>query len=329
MPKLNEVSGESQEYLGISSLSWLNDAVGGGFVRGGRYLLAGEPGIGKSTLALQILGDTAKNGMKVLYVSTEQGLGDVKRALLRIHGDGTGNLPPGVTENFHIEEDVNDIDGLPDFFTRHILTPGKEYNGTQVIVLDSVQGRGLSAAATQKYKALYKFAEQAKANELVTLLIGHVTKKGQIAGPKDLEHNVDCVLYIRRAFRLRPFFVPKNRFGPSIIDPIVLIMDAKGRLTKSPLTAAKSSAVYGYGGMGDELAEGQASVSLPKYGFRPELNAPFLPGKKIKQLLAVLSTMRDVDIGDLSYEINCYIPRLWIPGHGDGDSEMIVMGVPK
>ncbi len=309
MPRLTEISGESKEYLGISSLSWLNEAVGGGFVRGGIYLLAGEPGIGKSTLALQILGDAAKNGMKVLYVSTEQGLGDVKRVLQRIHGDSRGNLPSGITDNFYMEEDVNDIDNLPDFFTRKVLTAGKEYNGTQVIVLDSVQGRGLSAAATKKYKALYKFAEEAKASGLVTLLIGHVTKKGQIAGPKDLEHNVDCVLYIRRAFRLRPFFVPKNRFGPSIVDPIVLIMNSKGQLEKSPLTAAKSSAVHGYGGMGEGLAEGQASVSLPKYGFRPELNAPFLPGKKIKQLLAVLSTMRDVDIGDLSYEINCYIPK--------------------
>jgi hypothetical protein len=76
------------------------------------------------------------------------------------------------------------------------------------------------------------------------------------------------VLYVRRAFRLRPLFVPKNRFGPAIIDPIVLVMDDRGRLTKSPLSAAKSIAVYGYAGMGDDLAEGQASVSLPKYGSR-------------------------------------------------------------
>jgi DNA repair protein RadA/Sms len=208
-----------------------------------------------------------------------------------------------------MDDSVDDIDTLPKFLARRVLTDGQDYHNTQVLVVDSVQGRGLSAAATQKYRALYEFGENAKAQGLITLLIGHVTKKGQIAGPKDLEHNVDCVIYLRRAFRLRPLFVPKNRFGPAVIDPIVLLMDERGRLIKSPLSAAKSTAVYGYGGMGDELAEGQASVSLPKYGSRPELNAPFLPSKKIKQLLTVLSTLKDVDLADLSYEINCYLPR--------------------
>ena len=172
-----------------------------------------------------------------------------------------------------------------------------------------MQGRGLSATAAKKYRALYEFAENAKAQRLISILIGHVTKKGQIAGPKDLEHNVDCIIYLRRAFRLRPLFIPKNRFGPAVVDPIVLTMDDKGRLHKSPHTAARSSAVLGYAGIGEELAEGQAAVSLPKYGSRPELNAPFLPSKKVRQLLTILSTLKDVDIADLSYEINCYIPR--------------------
>jgi len=309
MPRPDDIQGKGQEYLPIASLPWLVEAIGEGFVRGGVYLLAGEPGIGKTTLALQILGDFALRSMKVLYVTTEQGLADIKRALQRIHAAKDGRLPRGISENFFMDDGVDDIDALPKFLARRVLTDGQDYHGTEVVVVDSVQGRGLSAAATQKYRALYEFAENAKAQGLVTLLVGHVTKKGQIAGPKDLEHNVDCVLYIRRAFRLRPLFVPKNRFGPAIIDPIVLVVDDKGRLAKSPLSAAKSTTVYGYAGIGEDLAEGQASVSLPKYGSRPELNAPFLPGKKIKQLLAVLSTLKDVDLADLSYEINCYVPR--------------------
>jgi DNA repair protein RadA/Sms len=309
MPRPDEIAGKSQEYLTVPSLPWLNEAIGEGFVRGGVYLLAGEPGIGKTTLALQILADIAQRGMKVLYVTTEQGLPDIKRALERVLGARGGHLPTRLAENFYMDDSVDDIDSLPKFLARRVLTDGQEYHGAQLMVVDSVQGRGLSAAATQKYRALYEFAENAKAQGLVSLLIGHVTKKGQIAGPKDLEHNVDCVLYVRRAFRLRPLFVPKNRFGPAIIDPIVLVMDSYGRLTKSPLSAAKSSAVYGYAGIGEDLAEGQASVSLPKYGSRPELNAPFLRSKKIKQILAVLSTLKDVDLADLSYEINCYVPR--------------------
>ena len=144
---------------------------------------------------------------------------------------------------------------------------------------------------------------------LICFLVGHITKKGQIAGPKDLEHNADCVLHLRRAFSLRPLFVPKNRFAPAIFDPIVAIMDANGRLTKSKLNAAQSASVYGYAGMGDELAEGQASVSLPKYGSRSGLNAPYLPQKKIRQLIGVLSALKDIDLADLSYQINCYLPK--------------------
>lgn len=310
MPRPGDIFGNGQEYLSVSeNLQWLNEAAGGrGLVHGGVYLVTGEPGVGKTALMLQTLGDIAQRGEKVLYVTTEQGLTDVTRALERIYGLEDGRLPSGILENFFMDDSVDDIDLLPKFLTRRVLTDGQDYQGTKVIVVDSIQGRGLSPVATKKYRALYEFAETAKAQGIVLLLVGHVTKKGQIAGPKDLEHNVDCVLYFRRAFRLRPLFVPKNRFGPAVIDPIVLLMDNRGRLSKSPLNAAKSAAVYGYAGMGDDLAEGQASVSLPKYGSRPEFNAPFLPGKKIKQLLAVLSFLKDVDIADLSYQINCYLP---------------------
>lgn len=309
MTRLDDIAGKGPDHIEVPALPWLEAAIKPGFIRGGVYLLAGEPGIGKTTLAIQVLGDLAKRGIKVLYLTTEQGLADLKRAVQRIHGVRNDQFPREIRENFFFDDTVEDIDGLPRFLARRVLTEGEEYHGVQAIVVDSVQGRGLSAAATQKYRALYEFCENAKAQGLVTILIGHVTKKGQIAGPKDLEHNVDCVLYIRRAFRLRPFFVPKNRFGPAVLDPLVLMMDDRGRLQESPHAAAQSTAVHGYAGIGEDLAEGQASVSLPRYGSRPELNAPFLPGKKVKQLLSVLSTLKDVDLTDLSYEINCYVPR--------------------
>jgi DNA repair protein RadA/Sms len=309
MPRLQDVTGKGREQIEVPSLPWLGEALRGGFIRGGVYLLAGEPGIGKTHLAIQVLGDLARREVKTLYLTTEQGLSDIKEKVESIHVGADGRLHRGIKDNFLFDDTIEDIDSLPRFLTRRVLTEGEEYHGIEMIVLDSVQGRGLSAAATQKYRALYEFAESAKAQGLVTLLVGHVTKKGQIAGPRDLEHNVDCVLYIRRAFRLRPFFVPKNRFGPAVLDPIVLMMDDRGRLVESPHRAAKTSAVLGYAGIGDELAEGQASVSLPRYGSRPELNAPFLPGKKVRQLLSVLSTLKDVDLTDLSYDINCYVPR--------------------
>lgn len=309
MPRIDDIISKGPDVIELASLSWLGRAITPGFIRGGVYLVAGEPGIGKTTLAIQVLGELAMQGVKVLYLTTEQGLGDLKRAVTRIHGDSEGQLPEPIRYHFYFDDTIEDIDALPRFLARRVLTEGQEYHGIQAIVIDSVQGRGLASTATQKYRALYEFAENAKAQGLVSILIGHVTKKGQIAGPKDLEHNVDCVMYLRRAFRLRPFFVPKNRFGPAMLDPLVLMMDERGRLKESPHMAAKSSAVLGYAGIGEELAEGQASVTLPRYGSRPELNAPFLPAKKVKQLLSILSTVKEVDLTDLSYEINCYVPR--------------------
>lgn len=309
MPRVGDIPAGGREQVKLADLEWLEQALGGGLIHGGVYLLAGEPGIGKTTLALQILGSLARSGVKGLYLTTEQGLADLKRAVMRIHAGPDGILPPTLQENLYLDDSVEDIEILPRFFARRVLTAGEEYHGIGIMVVDSVQGRGLSATATRKYRALYEFTENAKAQGIITLLIGHVTKKGQIAGPKDLEHNVDCILYLRRAFRLRPFFVPKNRFGPALLDPLVLVMDDHGRLKASPHRAARSTAVLGYAGIGEELAEGQASVSLPRYGSRPELNAPFLPNKKVKQLISVLSGLRDVDLTDLSYEINCYVPR--------------------
>lgn len=308
MPRIGDITDRAQDLLRPNSLPWLTEAVGGGFVPGGAYLLAGEPGIGKTTLAMQILGDFAQQGLKVLYLTTEQGLADLRAVLFRVHADKDGRLPPGLEENFFLDDSIEDVDRLPHFLARRVLTEGQEYHGARILAFDSVQGKGLAAAASKKYRALYEYTESAKAQGLVSLLIGHVTKRGQIAGPKDLEHNVDAVVYLRRAFRLRPLFVPKNRFGPSVVDPVVLVADAQGRLKQSELTAAKSAAIYGYAGIGEDLAEAQASVSLPKYGSRSQLNAPFLPSKKIRQILTVLSTLKEIDLSDLSYEINCYFP---------------------
>lgn len=308
MPRATQIADDARQMLKIEELPWLTEAIGGGFVPGGAYLVAGEPGIGKTTLAIQVLGAFARKGIKVLYVSTEQGLADLKAVLHRVHADKDDRLPAAIEENFFLDDSVEDVDALPRFLARRVLTSGQEYHGIRVLAFDSVQGKGLAAAATKKYRALYEYTESAKAQGLVSLLIGHVTKRGQIAGPKDLEHNVDAVIYLRRAFRLRPLFVPKNRYGPSVVDPVVLVADSRGRLQQSSLTAAKSTAVYGYAGMGEDLAEAQASVSLPKYGSRSQLNAPFLPGKKIRQLLTVLSTLKEIDLSDLSYEINCYFP---------------------
>ncbi len=237
---------------------------------------------------------------------TEQSLRDVKGVITRISSSLDKETSSSVKQNLFLDV-INDLSMLPWFLNHRILPRGTEYYGCEVVAIDSLQGAGLSTAAGQKYSSLLSFAETAKASGITCLFVNHVTKSGEIAGPKALEHAVDSIIYMRRALRLRPLFVPKNRFGPAALDPIVLIIDKYG-LRESPHVTAKASTVLGYSGVGSEFAEAQASVTIPRYGSRPGLSAPFLPAKKIQQLLKVLGTLKDIDIVDLSYDVSCYIP---------------------
>lgn len=195
MPKPGTIPAIVREHLTLPSMTWLGDALAGGIVRGGTYLLSGEPGIGKSTLAVQIAGDMAAQGIKALYLANEQGLDDVEATLMRLFARGD-RLPRRIADNFHMDDSLSDIEALPAFFGSHVEPPGREYSGAEVIVLDSIQGRGLPSSATRKYRALYEFIKQAKAGGIATILLSHITKDGRIAGPKALEHNVDAVMYL-------------------------------------------------------------------------------------------------------------------------------------
>jgi DNA repair protein RadA/Sms len=306
MPKIRDIEDKGKKRLDIPYLPWLKKAIGSGLIKGGIYLLAGEPGIGKTTLALQMLGELSGQGVKVLYIPTEQSLSDVRRVVNRIYDSRTEELQLSISDNLYIDT-IDDLSMLPWFLSHRILPPESEYYGCEIIAIDSLQGAGLSTGAGGKYKALLDFVDTAKGTGTTCLFVNHVTKSGEIAGPKALEHAVDCIIYIRRALRLRPLFVPKNRFGPAMLDPLVLIMDEHG-LKESPYITAEASTVLGYSGIGEEFAEAQASVTIPRYGSRPGLSAPFLPGKKIQQLLKVLGTLKDIDVVDLSYDVSCYIP---------------------
>ena len=305
MPKIRDIEDKGKRGLDISGLSWLKKAIGSDLIKGGIYLLAGEPGIGKTTLSLQVLGEIAKQGIKVLYLPTEQSMSDIKRVFSRLFKSNRGQQSK-TEDNLYVDT-IDDLKMLPWFLSHQILPLEKEYNGCQVIAIDSLQGGGLGSSSGEIYKALMDFIDTTKGLGITSLLVNHVTKRGEIAGPKALEHAVDCVIYIRRALRLRPLFIPKNRFGPAMLDPIVLTMEEDG-LRESPHVAAQATTVLGYSGVGEEFAEAQASVTIPSYGSPPGLSAPFLPSKKIKQLLKVLGTLKDIDVVDLSYDISCYLP---------------------
>ncbi len=299
---------EYQEIDLSDSLAWLKHRIQK-FVVGGIYLLAGQPGIGKSRLATQIALDLGRRGEKSLYVLTEQSQDELAQVARQMSSDWPRPEADKALTNILPEDSVYDIETLPSFLAHQVMSPSGKYHNVKLIVVDSVQGHGLAAAATRKYKQLYEFCRQCKSAGISVLLVAHVTKRGDIAGPKDMEHNVDCVLVMRRAMIYRPMFVPKNRFGPAIFKPIPLEMDKTTTCLKlSPHSDSVSSVARTYLGRNVGIAEAQAAVSLPGYGARGKITAPGLPKKEIEQLTTCIGQLPEMEIGDLDYTIQCRLP---------------------
>lgn len=290
------------------ALGWLKHRIEK-FVVGGIYLIAGQPGIGKSTLGIQIALDLGRRGEKTLYILTEQSKEDLAMRARRMCSDWPAAEGKKALAHIRPEEDIYDIETLPSFLAHQVMSPSGKYHGVKVIIVDSVQGHGLSASATIKYRQVYEFCRQCKGAGITVLLVAHVTKKGDIAGPKDMEHNVDCVMVMRKAMLYRPLFVPKNRFGPAVLKAVPLEMDRKTTALKlSPHSDSVSSVARTYLGRGIGIAETQAAVALPAYGTRGRIVAPGLPKKEIEQLTTCISQIPDMEIEDLDYTIQCRLP---------------------
>lgn len=290
------------------SLAWLRQRIAK-FVVGGVYLLAGQPGIGKSRLSTQLALDLGRRGKKTLYVLTEQSQDDLAKVARQMTSDWPRKDADHAMRHVLPEESIYDIETLPSFLAHQVMSPSGKYHGVSLIVIDSVQGHGLSAGATRKYKQVYEFCRQCKTAGITVVLVAHVTKKGDVAGPKDMEHNVDCILVMRRAMIYRPMFVPKNRFGPAIFKPIPLEMDKTTTVLRlSPHSDSVSSVARSYLGRRIGIAEAQASVALPAYGNRGKITAPGLPRKEIEQLTTCISQLPEMQIEDLDYTIQCRLP---------------------
>lgn len=341
MPKVSEINTEGHDFLKLPTINWYPEATcQKGLAKGGIYLLSGPPGSGKTTIAMEMMVDLAACGIKVLYVTLEQSPGWLKdtienrifphRRAIKLESQ---NIKPAdwkdqlkelskdiksqsevvdsenrIEDNLFVDSSVPNMDALSDFLVRQVIRSSAQYYDAKVIVVDSIQGLGTASTSSRPYTKLYEFCRQAKECGITVLLIGHITKSGQIAGPKALEHNVDCILYIRKAMRLRPFFIPKNRFGPERHEPFSLITNKWGCIEKSKHMSAQASLAYGYLPRSGRVIEVQALVKLPKYGSKPGILAPYLPRPKLRQVIGVVSSIKDVDISDLTFEINCYIP---------------------
>ena len=187
-----------------SGVGELDRVLGGGIVEGAVLLVAGEPGVGKSTLLLEVAARAARNGLTVLSITGEESAGQVRLRAGRI-----GALAPSLylaaeTELSAVVAHIEAVD--PDLLI---------VDSVQTIGLDAVDG-GIGGP-TQVREVAGALIRIAKARTMATILVGHVTKDGSIAGPRVLEHLVDVVLQFEgdRDQRLRIIRAAKNRYGPT------------------------------------------------------------------------------------------------------------------
>jgi len=263
----------------------LDRVLGGGLVPGGSVLLAGEPGVGKSTLLLEVAAQTARSGVRALYVTGEESASQV-----RLRADRTG----GVHDNLFLAAET-DLGAV----LSHI-----DQVDPQLLVIDSVQAissgdvEGVPGGVTQVKEVAAALIGVAKARNIATLLVGHVTKDGSIAGPRVLEHLVDVVLHFEgeRSSRLRMVRAVKNRFGPVdevgcfdlSSDGIVAVTDPTGLFVARHHTAVPGTCVsVTMEGRRPILAEVQALVTSSAQE-RPRRTTSGVDGARVAMTIAVL-----------------------------------------
>jgi DNA repair protein RadA/Sms len=187
-----------------SGISEFDRVLGGGFVPGAAVLLSGEPGVGKSTLLLEVAARAAREGRRVLYVSAEESVGQV-----RLRAQRTNAL----TDNLYLaaETDLATVLGQVEAVSPDLLI----VDSVQTVASATVDGlAGQPAQVREVASALMRLAKE---RDLPLVLVGHVTKDGSIAGPRVLEHLVDVVCHFEgdRHTALRFIRALKNRFGPT------------------------------------------------------------------------------------------------------------------
>ncbi|HJR39103.1 MAG TPA: DNA repair protein RadA [Nocardioidaceae bacterium] len=269
-----------------SGVPELDRVLGGGLVPGAAVLLAGEPGVGKSTLLLEVAAQTARSGLRTLYVTGEESASQV-----RLRADRTR----GVHHELFLAAET-DLGAV----LSHI-----DQVKPQLIVVDSVQTigaadvDGVPGGVTQVKEVAAALVRVAKTRNIATVLVGHVTKDGSIAGPRVLEHLVDVVLHFEgeRSSRLRMVRAVKNRFGPIDEvgcfdlsgDGIVAVTDPTGLfVARHHVAVAGTCVAVTLEGRRPILAEVQALVT-PSASERPRRTTSGVDGARVAMTVAVLA----------------------------------------
>jgi len=288
--KLKEITAVNEERIGTFN-NELNRVLGGGLVKGSVVLLGGEPGIGKSTLLLQI---ALRMKNKVLYVSGEESMTQIKLRADRLKNSNENCLILTETKTQQIFNVAQET--LPD-----------------VIVIDSIQTlhteyiEASPGSISQIRETTAELIKYAKETNTPVVLIGHITKEGNIAGPKILEHMVDVVLQFEgdRNHTYRILRAQKNRFGSTAELGIYEMLHTGLREVDNPseiLISEKDSDLTGTAisatleGMRPLMIEVQSLVSTAVYG-TPQRSCTGYNIKRLNMLLAVLEKRAGFKLG--------------------------------
>ncbi len=276
-------------------------AIGGGIVPGSLLLIGGEPGIGKSTLILQVAGDLSQNDRKTIYLSGEESAQQIKLRAERLSIN---------SDNIYI------ITGtcIEDLFDRikDIKTDFLVVDSIQTTYTDTLPSAPGSVGQIREVSA--KLLRWAKEKNIPVFLIGHITKEGAIAGPKILEHLVDTVLYFEgdSSHTFRIIRTVKNRYG-STNEIGVFEMKETGLaevgnpsrifLEERPENASGSVVIPCLEGTRPLLLEIQALVSPSPFGM-PRRTAVGVDHNRISLLVAVLAKRIGIELGDQDIFVN-------------------------
>jgi DNA repair protein RadA/Sms len=286
-----------------TAIGELDRVLGGGIVPGSLVLLGGSPGIGKSTLTNMALGNLAAAGRRTLYVSGEESAAQIRLRAERLTGATAGALEvPVLTET--------DLDTI--LATLRAERP-------EVCVIDSVQTlhaadlSGAPGSVGQVRETAGRIMQVAKAEGIAVLLVGHVTKEGALAGPRVLEHLVDCVLQFEgeRERTYRTLRALKNRFGSTneagvfeMRDAgLVEVLDASARFVAEATGKPGSVVLAAMEGSRPLLVEVQALVS-PSELVPPRRVVNGLDRNRLALVLAVLGRHAGVGVGNADVFVN-------------------------
>jgi DNA repair protein RadA/Sms len=291
---ITEVSTDAANHW-PSGVGEFDRVLGGGIVPGAAILLSGEPGVGKSTLLLEVASRTAAAKSRVLYVSAEESAGQV-----RLRAERTGALHPNLF--LAAETDLASVIGQID-----AIDP-------QLVIVDSVQTvasasiDGIAGGPSQVREVASSLIRVAKERALPILLVGHVTKDGQVAGPRVLEHLVDVVCQFEgdRQTALRFVRALKNRFGPTDEvgcfemsgDGIVEVPDPSGLFLSRSSTPVSGTCVT-------VAMEGKRAIPVEVQALVVDTSAPNprrvtsgVDAARLAMLLAVLEKRAGIHVSD-------------------------------